>query len=352
LDPHISRDPSDLNISDLAQDSSFIHWVRDEDPEADAYWSAWLLNHPETENKIEAARSLVRALQFKEEGMSSHQIHAEWSKVNTTISYQAETKVRKVDWFRRKGYLSLAAAILVLLMFAPFAYLLIEKQSNATPEVEFITRTTSPGQKLSITLSDGTKIKLNSDSELKYPTQFTSDRREVTLKGEAFFDVAHNDRVPFNVHSAGITVVVLGTSFNVSAYPENTDVKIALEEGRVKIKMTGDQHGHADIFLTPNEMIEINKSSFSHDIQTFNPSETTSWKDGCLYLGKADFNETVLKLERWFGVKFQIDKRFKSNPDWRFIGKFQDKSLPYVLNALSYPDLFKYRIEAQKVIVY
>jgi transmembrane sensor len=266
--------------------------------------------------------------------------------------HEPEQKVSKLDWFRRKGFLSVAAALLLLSMFTPLVYLLIAKHSTNAQEVQLITRRTSPGQKLSIALPDGTKIKLNSDSEIQYPSQFNTDRHEVTLKGEAFFNVVHNDKVPFKVHTAGITVVVMGTSFNVSAYPENTDVKIALEKGKVKIKIAGGQNGKEDILLKPNEMIEINKSSYNHEVQTFDPSQTTSWKDGCLYLGRADFNETIVKLERWFGVKFEIDPRFQSNPDWRFIGKFQDKSLSYILETLSYPNLFKYKIEAQKVFVY
>jgi transmembrane sensor len=352
LDLYLSRDPSELKISDLAQDRLFIRWVRTDDPEAAALCTAWLMNHPEMEDKVEAARSLVLAMQFEEEEIPANQIQAEWSKLYAKSLREPEQKVSKPNLFRPKGFLSMAAVLLLIALIIPLIYLLINRYSENSPEVRFITRSTSPGQKLSITFSDGTKIKLNSDSEIKYPAQFTRDNREVTLKGEGFFNVVHNDRIPFKVHTDGITVVVMGTSFNVSAYPENTDVQVALEKGKVKIKMNGNQDGTSDIFLKPYEMIEINKSNHTHDIQAFDPSETTSWKDGCLFLGRADFNETIVKLERWFGVKFEIDSHFQSDPDWRFIGKFQDKSLPYILETISHPGLFKYRIEAQKVFVY
>lgn len=350
MEPYVSRDPNELQISDLAQDDLFIRWVRSEDPEADAFWTTWLLNHPEMEEKIEAARTLVLALQFEKERIPAQQIQAEWNKLYIDLPDDQEKKADRKNWFRRRSILSIAAVLAFVL--ASLVYLSITQYTSNNQEIQYITRTTSPGQKLSITLADGTKIKLNSDSEIQYPVEFDSDNREVILKGEAFFDVTHNGQVPFKVHSAGVTVVVMGTSFNVSAYPENTDVKIALEKGEVKIKIAGNPTLQDDIVLKPNEMIEINKSSYSHDVQIFDPLEMTSWKDGCLYLGRADFSETVLKLERWFGVKFEMDARFQSNPNWRFIGKFKEKSLSDILETLSYPNLFRYKIEAQKVFIY
>jgi ferric-dicitrate binding protein FerR (iron transport regulator) len=352
LDTNVTRDPGDLTVSDLAQDSLFIQWVRDKDPVANAFWTTWVMNHPEVEEKIVAARSIVLAMQFQNEKMSASQIHAEWNRTYSIPTDDNASKVRKVDWFRRKSFLSVAAALLLLIVFTPLAYLLLDRYTTDPQETPLQTRSTSRGQKLTLTLSDGTKIKLNSDSEIKYPERFSNDRREVFLKGEAFFDVQHSDHIPFKVHSAGVTVVVMGTSFNVSAYPENTDVKVALENGKVRIKMSGSHEDKDDIFLKPNEMIEINKSSYNFDVHAFDPVEMTSWKDGYLFLGKTGFDETVVKLERWFGVQFEIDSTFKKNPDWRFIGKFQNKSLPYILETLSYPSRFKYKIEAQKVFIY
>lgn len=348
MDPYVTRNPNELQVSDLVQDDLFIRWVRSGDPEADAFWTSWLVNHPEMEERIEAARTLVLALQFDEEKIPAHQVQAEWNRLYSALSDDHGKIADRKNWFLRKTTLSIAAVF--TLIVASLVYFLIDKYNHQ--EIQYVTRTTSKGQKLSITLPDGTKIKLNSDSEIQYPIEFTDDNREVILKGEAFFDVTHNGRVPFKVHSAGVTVVVTGTSFNVSAYPENTDVKIALEKGEVKIKLTSETASEGDIVLKPNEMIEINKSSYSHEVLVFDPLEMTSWKDGCLYLGRADFKETVLKLERWFGVKFEMDTQFQSNPNWRFIGKFQDKPLTYILETISYPDLFRYKIDAQKVFIY
>lgn len=302
--------------------------------------------------KIEAARNIVLTLQFKGETISSQEINDEWEKLygdTRSPSGSSGNAVRRMHSFSWKGFLSIAAVLLFLVTSALTARWVVREFS--TNDQEFITRATLPGQKLSITLPDGTKIKLNSDSEIKYPSEFTGTLREINLQGEAFFDVVHNDQAPFKVHTSSITVTVLGTSFNVNAYPENTDVYVALEKGKVKVNVKSENNGSGDIFLNPNQIIGINKASRNYEVQHFDPPKTTSWKDGYLCFEKAHFNETIVKLERWFGVKFKIESNFQIDPGWTFTGKFRDKSLPYILQTLSYPDLFKYRIENQKVVI-
>lgn len=344
------REPGEFTIPDFALDRSFIQWVKNKDPESEQFWSEWLMNHPEMEEKVEIARNFVLALQFHGECISSRQVDAEWKRLSqASVAFKtSDKKVMKMPGvFWKKGFISVAAALLFLLTFT-FIGLLLVNRSNVNDAASTIVKSASSGQKISVTLADGTKVKLNSDSEIQYPAKFTGDAREVVLKGEAFFDVAHNESLPFRVRTSDVTVMVLGTSFNVNAYPESADTQVALEKGKVKVNIKGNE----EIFLNPNEMLRVNRDDHSHQIQLYDPDETTGWRDGWVYIGKANFRNTIVKLERWFGVTFEIDPKFKIDTGWRFTGKFQNKSLAYILQSLSYPDLFKYRIEKQRVIIY
>lgn len=351
MDHFERREPKELKASDLSLDKSFIGWVRNNDPQSEQFWTEWLMNNPEVAEKVEMARSIVLAMQFREEGIPSHEVEAAWTMLYEQLSVQSLKKNgRRLPGIPWNGFIKIAASVVFIISLTVIAYLLIRQFGNA--KTEFITKAAAPGQKLSITLPDGTSVKLNSESELQYPAEFAGTFRDVVLHGEAFFNVAHNDQMPFKVKTNGVSVIVLGTSFNVDAYPRSADVRVALAQGKIKINLEAGPDRNRDIFLSPDEMIRIDKGSYDYEIQPFKSQEVTAWKDGWLYLKKADFNETVMELERWFGVKFEIAPGFQVDPGWRFTGKFQHKSLSYILTALSYPDLFKYKIERQKVIIY
>lgn len=122
-------------------------------------------------------------------------------------------------WYKYAGY----AACLVL-MFA-LAYKLTAPQSQEVAEISKITMATSIGENKTLTLSDGTKVTLNANTSLSYPEEFTGESREVSLRGEAFFDVSHNPDKPFMVATGnGMKIQVLGTEFNVKSYPEDLNV--------------------------------------------------------------------------------------------------------------------------------
>ncbi len=351
----IKQQFKEFNASDFALEPTFIEWVRGGSEEHSKFWSEWVKNHPEKEEEVELARSLVLALQFRQEKITSKEVNAEWRKLMAnrgSVEHRLpRTEARpSAQVFRRVARL---AAVLLLIAAFAFVFQWVALQTNrAQNEQRTIVKETPRGQKLSIVLPDGSEIVLNSDSRIEYPARFNGDMREVTLEGEAYFDVTHNEEMPFTVQSGNVTVVVLGTSFNVNAYPENPNVKIALVQGKVKVNTQDSSSVPRDFLLSPNEMIEIDKKGTSYRVQHFDPREIAGWKDGYLYFEKVDFEETILKLERWYGVKFEITPKASIDAHWRFNGKFQNKSLEYILRTFSYPDLFTYRIEGQKVIIY
>lgn len=350
----IKQDYKEFNASDFALDRSFNDWVKNKDREAEKFWVDWVKDNPHKREEVELARSLVLALQFSGKEATVSHVNAEWKRLQKYSLHNREHTWKKTNAsvFSLRTTLSVAAVVLVIATFSFVIRGVVFQDLTFKSEPLTLIKETPKGQKLSIVLPDGTEIKLNSGSRIQYPSNFTGSYREVVLEGEAFFDVVHHPEMPFKVRVGDVTVEVLGTSFNVEAYPENAEVRIALVTGKVKVNTLRDTVINQEFFLNPSEMIGIDKKNFSHRIQQFDPQQIVGWKDGYLFFKKVDFEETIVKLERWYGVKFDITSSAKIDPDWRFNGKFQNKSLEYILRTFSYPDLFKYRIQEQKIVIY
>lgn len=156
------------------------------------------------------------------------------------------------------------------------------------------------GMDYQVTLSDGSKIWMNSMTRLDFPFQFSPDKREITLEGEAYIQVAEDSLRPFTVHLPGSSVMVLGTAFNVNTYDSST-VKVALVEGSVNLNW-----GSSHIRLIPGQQAVCTISGTIKQ-ETFNPRTVLSWREGVMYFEYADLMEIGKVLERWFGVQIRID---------------------------------------------
>lgn len=159
------------------------------------------------------------------------------------------------------------------------------------------------GQRLDITLDDGTKVKMNAGAVLKYPSRFRDDAREVALCGEAFFEVMHDSGRPFTVHTFASDITVLGTRFNVNANEELNQFTTALVEGSVKVTNASDADEY--IIMKPSDRVSLEnghliyKGHYSHS--------DVSWIEGIVVLDGLDFDKMVRKLEKAYGVDIVID---------------------------------------------
>jgi ferric-dicitrate binding protein FerR (iron transport regulator) len=162
---------------------------------------------------------------------------------------------------------------------------------------------TAAGGEFSLTLSDGTKIWLNAMSELEFPVQFNSDQREVILIGEAYFEVAHNKNKPFIVHSLNQSVKVLGTSFNIKAYPEEEVIRTTLLEGKLSVGA-----GENGVILTPGMESAFYRGN--NNIETYNADVdmATAWRSGYFVFNNEDLQIMLNVLSRWYGVAFETPK--------------------------------------------
>jgi ferric-dicitrate binding protein FerR (iron transport regulator) len=166
----------------------------------------------------------------------------------------------------------------------------------------------SYGKKSMIVLSDGTKVWLNAGSQLLYPAVFSGKTRQVTLIGEAFFDVAKNPQNPFIVRASEVRVQVLGTRFDVSAYPDDKIVQTVLEEGKVNLKYLrkGILNREYVVEMQPNQMVEFDKTSGEASSKIVDVSKYVSWKDGMLEFEKVDLGRALMQVERFYNVKIHL----------------------------------------------
>lgn len=172
------------------------------------------------------------------------------------------------------------------------------------------------GQDYKIELSDGTEIWMNASSSLKFPLQFNGTKREVTLVGEAYFKVHKDAARPFIVHTEGNQIIVMGTSFNISAY-DKKNYAASLLEGKVKAVM-----GNQQITLVPGKQVIMENDEMKE--QSFDQSHILSWMNGLYYFNDKPLGELSAVIERWFNVKVIVNRAIAGK---RFTGAFE-KSKP------------------------
>ncbi|MDF9801288.1 transmembrane sensor [Catalinimonas alkaloidigena] len=242
-----------------------------------------------------------------------------------------------------------AASLLFFILSTLFLFHYLNRQEPQVREVSMFTKETQKGQKRTLNLTDGTRIVLNAESKLTFPEHFSDTLRLVCLTGEAFFEVAEDKNRPFIVHTSSIDIQVLGTSFNLHAYEEDSFAQVALLQGKVSVQSTQKKYGELVMELTPGEMASYNKSDQSFTKNAFDIKSTSGWKDGILYFKNAGYDEIIKRLEHWYGVRFTHEGNDK--PLWMYNGEFENKSLEYVLESISYACKFSYTLKDTQVII-
>ncbi|OQP59589.1 hypothetical protein A3860_36990 [Niastella vici] len=205
--------------------------------------------------------------------------------------------------------------------------------------------TTPRGGRYRLILSDGTKVWLNAASSLRFPTNFTGSQRTVAASGEVYFEVAHNN-TPFIVKNGSAEIKVLGTHFNINAYPEEREMKITLFQG----KITVSNHATADsILLTPGEQAKV--TTATGRITVLPNADTTSamaWKNNLFYFNKAGIKTIMQQIGRWYDIDISYEGAV---PARTFSGKIsRNTNASTVLKILEQSNIH-FRIEPKRIVV-
>ena len=225
-----------------------------------------------------------------------------------------------------------AAAVAVLCVLGWWAYYMFAPVPLQTVSTLAETRT--------VTLPDQTEIVLNRYSSLTYPERFRGKDRKVQLQGEAYFEVSKDAAHPFKVEAGAIIIQVLGTHFNVEAYPEDTQVKTTLLEGSVSVSLIGK--AEESLILSPNESAIYNKDKKSLTLHTENnASEEIIWRNGTLLFKSIPLQEIVRQLSNAFHTDIRIEDADLQN--YRMTGTFSDgETLEEILSLLCRNQKFEY----------
>lgn len=212
-----------------------------------------------------------------------------------------------------------------------------------TSIVQYNTLMTPRGGQYRLELSDGTLVWLNASSSITYPTVFKSNQRQVTVTGEAYLEVSHRAAQPFIVKAGKEEVEVLGTSFNINAYPDETAIRTTLIEGAVRIIRDKES-----LLLKPGEQSQESLESPITLIKDANVEAVMAWRNGLFNFDGADLKTVLRQLSRWYDV----DVVYEGEPVARkFMGEMsRDLTLSQVLQGFGEMHL-KFKIEGKTLIV-
>ena len=279
---------------------------------------------------------------------------------------------------RKKKWLIAAASFLIIsLTGLLFIYSNKQKPNTDIPESHAQNKiNTKSGSKTNLVLPDGTKVWLNASSQLTYEKSYGNSLREVTLTGEAYFDVVKNKEKPFIIHTAKMDVKVLGTAFNVKCYPGEKTTETSLVRGSIEVTLKDRLE---KIMMKPNEKLVINQDdipeknsgpslnpkSIPSKVKAEKPIITlthltllprdntiieTAWIQNRLVFSSETFEEVALKMERWYNVKINIkNESLKQEP---LTGNFEKETISEALTALQFSTKFHYNINNNSINIY
>ena len=253
---------------------------------------------------------------------------------------EVRKKEKKQQIRRYLNWCQWVAAVLFipLLLLSGFFAMQRGKQS-----AEWLTVKTNPGVVTSVSLPDGSVVWLNGNSELRYPSRFVADKREVELNGEGFFDVTPNKKQPFVVKAdQQYQIEVLGTSFNVIAFADEDLIETTLVEGAVKLQIQTPLGQSLVQKLSPNQKAAYQKKGEVVEVTSVNPEYDTAWMNGELIFRNQPMERVLQTLERRYHVKFDI--RDESIKQSIITARFKNEQLPQVLDYLKLASGIQYTI--------
>ncbi len=341
------------------EDPDFVRWVLNPTKDLEEYWDDYMKKHESEKEQIRIARMIVSHLQSAPTPNVSNVSKEVFSSIITELDNKGRKSRKKIILFSYFRYAAVGILFFVMgvainqylnnnnrdnevfeniqvnnspgystlilsdgsnvqipekkseIEYKPDGQIVINKKDTvSTPKIrnnENINELFVPyGKNASIKLPDGTIAHLNAGSRLAYPSSFDGGKRVVSLMGEGYFEVVHDVNKPFIVKTEELNIEVLGTKFDLSAYPADKIVETILVEGKVKISKPGFHLGSKEYILEPNQRaafdIETKKTSISKvDVENY-----ISWHQGYLIFETQELNRVIKKLERYYNIQIGL----------------------------------------------
>lgn len=392
----------------LATDVDFISWVKWPDEAGNLFWEEYIKNYPSQKAAFEKARTIVSKMHIVHPSLNEHNAENTWEKIVKEIEAEIAPETPRTISIYRNWMVAAAMFIflvggatyfllqnrsadnLVVNTPANISYDIapggnvatltlsdgstisldsvnngsLAQQGQSTiikledgqlaykedghkatlKEVQYNTVSTPRGGQYQLVLADGSKVWLNAASSIRFPAAFIGKERDVEITGEVYFEVAHNASKPFIVKANGVDIKVLGTSFNVNAYEDESTIKTTLLEGSVEVSM-----GRGNSFLKPGDQAVVSDKSDKILVnKNANIEEVVAWKNGLFYFDEDNVETVMKKIARWYDVDVEIKG---TSSDKKFNGKlFRDVELSQIVKILEEGGI-KVNIAGKKMIV-
>lgn len=348
------------NSSKYLADKKFIEWVFNPDEDLDEWWKSFEADNPQEKENIRQAKIIINSLRTKNKELSENEKIVLFSQILRQVEEKQQSG-KRIRHF--KTFLKYAAVAFLFFMigalvfyrqdkFSPQFYSQQVAEPNAGDEARLIRPNgqkitleekksiieyTQNGQLLvnndvigtsipsdkkvpelnqlvipygktsEIFLSDGTKVYLNAGSRLVYPEFFVDKNREVFLVGEAFFEVKHDEKHPFIVQTTDLRVKVLGTQFNLSAYPSENIIETVLTQGRVRLEQNNSRLFDESTLLLPGQLGAFDKTTRETQLENVDTENYVLWKDGIFKFESSDLSRVIKRLERFYNLTFHYE---------------------------------------------
>ena len=250
-------------------------------------------------------------------------------------------------WALKKTKVQFKFAAVIVLAICTLAFILY-KNPASTDHTLYLTQHSGAAKTKVVVLSDGTRVTLNANSDLRYPQNFNAKTREVYLKGEAYFQVIHNVNKPFIIHSGKLKTQVLGTTFTVSAYSQVKPMNVTVLTGKVAVK---DELTRALVILTRGQSASTKEGKNAFEITSLaNPEDAIAWMDDKMIFENSDLETIAFKLSNKYGVTVKVTGNKLAQQHITAI--FQGQNLPGILNAITKLTHSNYTVQDNTYILY
>ncbi|HZH71618.1 MAG TPA: FecR domain-containing protein [Mariniphaga sp.] len=341
----------DYSTEDFIEDDAFLNWVLHPDQSNVEFWKSFLMRYPEKKLQIDQAYKIIKAFDVTEPYVSPDQLNSLYRK----IEQDKQQRRRFIRFIKAAAIFLILISVGGILLFditdkQEFPSLAVNPEQLETGKIilpdgsinEFETKQTeikqSPsgsltinddtitidptpekdtkntmaqliipyGKRSEITLSDGTKIWLNSGSQLSYPINFTGNSKDVYLSGEAFFDVVSDPEKPFNVHTSDLVIKVKGTRFNITSYSGDNTSQAVLVTGR--IEAAKNKRFARTIMLNPGERASYDRDDGKLEKDQVDVELYSSWVEGYLIFENEPVDIIFKKLERYYNKSIRSNQ--------------------------------------------
>jgi ferric-dicitrate binding protein FerR (iron transport regulator) len=263
-----------------------------------------------------------------------------WNETSQSSVNTSPKRVKSIPLIRRWMQVAAIIAIVVSVTILIQQSILNTGEKIFTQSIEV-----PPGQRVNLMLSDGSKVTLNSNSKLHFPSSFKGSRRTVVLDGEGFFEVSHNKNRPFQVITQRCEIEVLGTTFNVLAYNNSGIFETSLIEGSVLVteKLTNQTS-----LLKPQEQVTIEGGKLV--TRTFDSEDNFLWREGVYVFKNEELSTVLKKLEQYYQVRIEVrNKDLSAN---KCTGKFRQKEgIEHIIKVLQKVNGFDYERNEDKNLI-